>query len=383
MNAVRIILLVLIAGALAGGVGFWLGRHAIEPKQGDAGERTTNSDSDEQSSEEVVAHVEVVPLTPASISQTVTAFGTIVAEPSSLRIQSVPFESRIKHIDVTAGQEVSPQGKTVQLEASADALLALQEAKAALDAAMRDLTQTKQRLKDHLATNQELSQAQQALDAAKLRHQSLIDRGVGQSHQLSADVAGIVSKVNVQEGQIVPAGGALVEIAVGNRIEARLGVNEETVARLKVDQAVRLRRVDESPDSAIEGKVRLIGRRVDPATRLVEIRVTLPPSAKLLLDSAIVGEITLASEAGFVVPRNAALPGEAGEFVLFTIHHDHARKHAVRLGLQQAGRVQVIGDDLKEGEPVVVVGNYSLEDGMKVQTREVSTATTTQAGKED
>jgi RND family efflux transporter MFP subunit len=384
MKALRVILLVLIVAAVAGGAGFWFGR-----EHGQSKEVSTDTSDDskeatsEPSAEDVVASVEVAPLKSGRIAETATVFGTIVAEASDVRIQSVPFESLVKHVDVTGAQEVAPQSKTVLVEASPDTLLALQEAKNALDAAARDLAQTQQRVKDRLATNQELSQAQQALDAAKLKHQSLVDRGVGKQHQLVADVSGIVNKIDVQEGQIVPAGGPLVEIAAGSRIEAKLGVNEETVSRLKIDQPVRLRRVDQPADSAIEGKIRLIGRRVDAITRLVEVRVSLPPSAKFLLDSAIVGEIELAFENGLIVPRNAALPDESGQLVIFTVKDDHAVKHAVQLGLQQSGEVQIIAKDLQAGDPVVVVGNYQLQDGMKVEVKSAAEPATTQAGKED
>jgi RND family efflux transporter MFP subunit len=385
MKALRVILLVLIVAAIAGGAGFWFGREHGESKEvsTDTGDESKEPATSEPSAEDVVASVEVAPLRSGRISETATVFGTIVAEASDVRIQSVPFESLVKHVDVTAAQEVAPQSKTVLVEASPDTLLALSEAKNALDAAARDLAQTQQRVIDRLATNQELSQAQQALDAAKLKHQSLIDRGVGKQHQLVADVSGIVNKIDVQEGQIVPAGGPLVEIAAGNRIEAKLGVNEETVSRLKIDQPVRLRRVDQPADSAIEGKIRLIGRRVDATARLVEVRVSLPTGAKFLLDSAIVGEIELASENGLIVPRNAALPDESGQYVIFTVKDDHAVKHAVQLGLQQSGEVQINAKDLQAGDPVVVVGNYQLQDGMKVEVKPATASATTQAGKED
>src|SRR5204862_966853 len=115
-----------------------------------------------------------------------------------------------------------------------------QEAKNAAEAAQRDLKQVEQRFADHLATNQDLSQAQQAARSAELKLQSFEQRGVATEQTLKSDAAGIVGKINVQEGQIVAAGTALLEIASGNRIEAALAVDPADAATLKVDQPVKL-----------------------------------------------------------------------------------------------------------------------------------------------
>ncbi len=55
-----------------------------------------------------------------------------------------------------------------------------------------------------------------------------------------------------------------------------------------------------------------------------------------------------------------------GSYTLYTIEHDHAVRHTVVLGFQDAGSVAVHGEDLKVGQRVVVVGNYELENGMAV-----------------
>jgi multidrug efflux pump subunit AcrA (membrane-fusion protein) len=70
---------------------------------------------------------------------------------------------------------------------------------------------------------------------------------------------------------------------------------------------------------------------------------------------------------GLIVPRGAVLPDEGGSFTLFTVAGDHAAKHTVKLGLENDREAQVIADDLKPGDAVVVSGNYALTDGMQVE----------------
>jgi len=46
---------------------------------------------------------------------------------------------------------------------------------------------------------------------------------------------------------------------------------------------------------------------------------------------------------------------------------DHAKKHTVKLGVQNEKEVQIVTPDLKENDRVVTVGNYELQDGMAVE----------------
>jgi hypothetical protein len=49
--------------------------------------------------------------------------------------------------------------------------------------------------------------------------------------------------------------------------------------------------------------------------------------------------------------------------------NNRAAKRNVKIGAENSNEIQVIADDLHEGEPVVTVGNYELEDGMAVEIK--------------
>jgi membrane fusion protein (multidrug efflux system) len=312
-----------------------------------------------------VVAVRTVAMTQGTIQQELTAYGTVISQPGEMRVVSVPFESRVVQVSAVAGQPVSSGAPLVRVEASPDTTLQWQEANQGVAAASRQLQQVEQRYDQRLATKQERLQAQQDLQSAQVKRANLEKRGVASPQNLVAKQAGIVSKVDVQEGQIVPAGGALVELAVENRIEVKLGIEPEDVAYLKVDQPVSLSAVDRGHAAAITGKVRLVTGQVNPDTRLVDVFVALPPDAGLMLNQYVRGQLAIAAEHALIVPREAVLP-EDGGYALYTIENDRALKHAVALGFQNAGRVAVRGDGLKEGQRVVVTGNYELANGMAV-----------------
>src|SRR5262249_8659131 len=149
----------------------------------------------------------------APISRAIVAYGAVVAQPGNVRILSAAFEARVDNVLVAAGHPVGAGADVIEIEPSLDAVVGIAEAKNSLAAAQRDLKQTEQRFADHLATNSELSQAQQTLQSAQLKLDSLVQRGAGAgSQKLKSPVAGIISKIDVQDGQIVAAGAPLVEI---------------------------------------------------------------------------------------------------------------------------------------------------------------------------
>ncbi|HZL36555.1 MAG TPA: efflux RND transporter periplasmic adaptor subunit [Tepidisphaeraceae bacterium] len=357
------ILVVVVALGAAGG-GYWFGHRgagaAPADAEADAGENAPKVKS--------VATVSVAPIVRGSISEKITAYGTVIAPASEVRAVSVPFESRVTRMLVTPGQVVPAGAPLIEVEGSAATALAFEEANNTLSAANRDMQLVQQRFDQKLATNQELYTAQNAVRAARARLQSLQQGGAGGPRQLKAAVAGIVNKVDVQLGQVVPAGNPLVEVAAQDRVEVKLGVEAEDVPYLKISEPIRLFPVNAAATRPVDGRVRLIGQRVDPSTRLVDVLVSLPKGANLMLDGFVAGEVTRTAADGLIVPREAVLP-EGNGYTLYTIKDGHAVKHAVQVGLENDANVQITGEGLVEGEPAVVMGNFELADGMDVQVQ--------------
>ncbi|MDB5353729.1 MAG: acrA 4 [Phycisphaerales bacterium] len=358
------LLIILAAAAVAGG-GYWMGRRGAPGAKSEEPAET-------KTEEKPTATVSVVPVRRATISEQITAYGSIVAPPNETRVVSVPFESRVTKVLVAPGQTVAAGQPLIEVEGSAATVLMLQEASNAVAAAERDYQLVKQRYDQKLATNADLNTVENALRIAQGRLQALEQGGAGGPRQLKADARGVVSKVDVQLGQVVPIGGPLVEIASEDRIEAKVGVQAQDISYLKPGQPVRLWRDQDTGGEAIEGTIRLIGQRVDPTTRLTDVMVLLPPGVRLLLDSFVVAKMPRISATGLVVVREAVLPGEDGS-TLFTVKDGKAVKHKVKVGIENDEQVQIIADDVAEGDLAVVVGNYELEDGMAVKVQETLT----------
>ena len=357
---------VLAALSLAG-LGFWHFFHRASP------------DDKKEAEAEPTAPVQVAPLHRGTIERTLAAYGTTVAAPGGTRSVAFPFECRVVAVTANVGQSVAAGAAVLQIEPSADARLALDTAQSAQDAADKTLRDAQARFQAHLATNADLQSAQSALRDAQLKLQSLRGRSPGGDGTVRAPAAGLVTRLPAAPGTVVPAGGPLVELAVENRFEARLGIAPADAGEVKAGQSVHLFAVQargNAKEAALEGTVRVVGASVDPATRMLDTFVALDEpadgAAPVLIGAYLRAAIVLEKKDALLAPRAAVLPAEGGGAggVVFTVENGHAVRHEVTVGIDDGENVEVVprsGHSLRDGTNVVSEGNYELEDKMAVE----------------
>lgn len=313
-----------------------------------------------------VAQVETAAVEHKSISETLTAYGGVVAAPGKTQFIAVSFESRVKHILVSAGQVIKKGDVLLEIEGTAASVLQLQQAESTNEEAHKELEQAKKRFAMKLATNQELYQAEKAAADADLQLNSLRKYGVDSAGEIRSGTAGIVAKVDVEDGQIAGSGAPLIELIANDDIEVKLGAEPEDIGKIATGQKVGISLVNDVGSPTIEGTVRLVTQRVNPTDRLVDVYVSLPPRTRLLLAAYVRGEIAVASRETLVVPREAVLPNDS-DFTLYLVHDARAIEKKVKLGLGTASEVEIIDSAIKEGDRVVTVGNRELSDGMEIR----------------
>ena len=344
-------------------IGFAAGRWGLPHKPGAA----EPAGSTAESPAAVVVAVTTAPIRRAKLDENIVAYGLVSSRPGEVRVISVPFEAYIDRVLVSAGQKVRAGERLVDILPSPAAGLELAQAKAESDATGKELADTEQRFRQKLATNQELLDAQRKHRAAQLTLASLAARGTGR-RSLQADGAGVVNKVDVAQRQLVPSGGPMVEIANDDFIQAKVGVEPEEVRFVAVGQPVALEWVHFQGEASATGKVELVTERVNPETRLVDVFVSFPAGKQRWLDGFVRAAIAAESHEGLVVPREAIVTSADG-YAVFTVADGRAVRHEVTVGVENKSSVEVIAEGLKEGDPVVVVGSFEIEDGSAVATR--------------
>jgi membrane fusion protein, multidrug efflux system len=316
-----------------------------------------------------IPEVQVAKVERKTITEKVIVYGSVVAQPGKTHSVSIAFETRVRHILVAPGQFVHENDPLIEIELSPAAQVQFQQAKNAAEAARKELKQTQERFNLKLATNQDLSAAEKTARDAEAQLSGLQRAGAGGDNRIHSDMSGVIAKVAAQNGQIVPSGGPLVEIVAENEIEVKLGVEAEDLSAAQKGASITVVAMNDPTAAKVDGTIRLVTRRIDPTTRLVDVYVTLPEGTKLLLDGYVRGEIQRTEKNALVVPRPAVLPNESREFEVFTVANNRATKHTVKIGAENSNEIQVTADDVHEGDPVVTVGNYELEDGMAVEIK--------------
>jgi RND family efflux transporter MFP subunit len=183
--------------------------------------------------------------------------------------------------------------------------------------------------------------------------------------RIVAPIAGTVLTRRAEVGQIASTGGdALFRVASGGEVEMRGQLAEQDLAQVKVGDpaSVRLTGLSQS----FEGKVRLLGAIIDPATRLGEIRIALKPDAALRPGAFARGTVAVGEAQRPVVPQTAVLTDTRGSYVFVVNAQDHAERRAVRVADTSDTGV-VIGSGLTGSERVVVTAGGFLHDGEAVK----------------
>ena len=117
MKTVGWLVLLLLVAAGAGFGGYWYARQHAATTEATAGD--SKAATAQPAEEKAVVPVTVMPLARRTITETAVAYGTVAAQPGEVRVLSVPFESRVARVLVTAGRRdpICPPDLTMRLEA--------------------------------------------------------------------------------------------------------------------------------------------------------------------------------------------------------------------------------------------------------------------------
>jgi RND family efflux transporter MFP subunit len=277
------------------------------------------------------------------------------------------------------GQRVRP-GQLLALLDPQDLKLAVDAARAQVVAAttQRDLALADfrrfQSLKDqNFISAAELERREATFKAAQATLDQAQAQLAAQGNQagytrLLADVAGVVTAVDAEVGQVVGAGAPVVRVAQDGARDVVFAVPEDRVAALRVGQAVTVR--PWSGGATLAGTVRELAASADPVTRTFAVKVALPASDGLPLGatvSVLVQALSGAAPAAAIKLPTSALrqEGQGSAVWLLDTASLTVRSQPVQV-LTADGNEAVIGAGLQPGQQVVVAGVHVLSPGQKV-----------------
>ena len=355
----RFISFMMIVLVLAVGIaiGFALAKWGAPSSGGNAG-----------SSASGVTSVQTTPVRMGKIAQSITVYGAVTANPALEKSISVAFESRVVKVFVVNGQRVLPNQPLLQIQASPAERLKLAEAKNHLKIATMQLRLAKAELSLQLATQADLIAARDARITASLLLASLQRLGIGKRVTLRAPGEAVVVNMPAVPGKLEPPGTVLINLLPLNKMRVALRVPPTNLTQLRLGQIVKLTVSARGHELHEPGKISLITGRIDPLSGLVNVYVTPSKPGGLVIGQYASGKLHIASSTGLIVPHAAVLP-VGGQEDMYTVKGSRAVLHHVKIGLSNHREVEVSAPGLHVGEPVVIVGNAELTEGMAVKQR--------------
>lgn len=313
---------------------------------------------------DVSALVQVQPLRRMALSTRITAYGTVMPEPGATVDLNFPKAGRIDRLLVTPGQSVKKGGKLLEITTDPAGTLAYGQAENAVVFAGRELERVRSLFSRQLATRSQVDAASRLLSDAEQALAAQRAQGDGAKlDSLTAPFGGLVTSITAVQGDRFPAGANLVQLVRTDYLRARLGVEPADSRHLHAGMKVRLTSVFDS-GHAVEGEVTQVSGLIDPQTQLVDVIVRFR-GASFLPGSRVKGEIAADQRMALAVPRQAVLRDAEGAY-LFQVVGGKARRIRVEPGIEDGGWIEIKGRNMPDA-PVVVLGNYELEDGMAVR----------------
>jgi membrane fusion protein (multidrug efflux system) len=183
-----------------------------------------------------------------------------------------------------------------------------------------------------------------------------------------APFAGRLGLRMVDQGQYLAAGATVVTLQALDPLFADFFVPEQDLGRIRTGQSARLS-VDTYPDRSFAATVLAVSPKLDPASRMAQVRATLANPDHLLLPGMFVTvSLTVGQVHHYITLPNAAIvynPYGSLVYVVSAGEKRTVRQVLVKTGPTRGDQVAIL-QGLSEGQIVVTAGQIKLRQGSTV-----------------
>ncbi|NOX87591.1 MAG: efflux RND transporter periplasmic adaptor subunit [Calditrichaeota bacterium] len=318
-----------------------------------------------------MAPVKVCAVRVAPIAEMVEGHGVIKPFPKNDVKLSAVSPLRVSTIYVKPGDRVKKGQRVIKLQRDQSQDMAVRKAKIAMEQASINLKRAQKLFDSGVIARVKLEQAQTEFNLAKADYE-LEKRSLQYAIEnsiLLSPIDGVVSSVNGVVGQVADPSQVLAHIINTRRIIASIGVETEDIEKIKTGQRAEITIPNLSDGKVFAGRVIKQNKEIDPETQLIHIWIELANPRRILQPGMFaVAHIFVNEEPkALIVPRSAVL-GDYDGYYVYVVEKDTARKVAVKPGIITDNKAQIL-QGLRIGQTVVYLGNYELENGMKVMIK--------------
>lgn len=241
------------------------------------------------------------------------------------------------------------------------------------DLALADLKRYQELRTQNFISGAELERRESSYKAAQAQLDQAQAQLSAQGNQagyarLIADVAGVVTGIEAEPGQVVSAGQPVVRLAQSGVRDVVFYVPEDRVGAVTVGSPVQVRQWNS--DTVIPGRVREVAASADAATRTFQVKVSLDTATPPPLGATVTvvpQSLSLAGAPVIKLPTSALKRDSAGTTSVWVLDEASMTVKSVPVQVATAdGNEVVLSSGVAPGTQVVAAGVHVLSAGQKV-----------------
>jgi membrane fusion protein, heavy metal efflux system len=322
--------------------------------------------------------VKIEAIQPTDAAPSVRLTGKVTFDENHTQRVASPIDGRATKMLVELGDKVKPGQALVELTSPHVSELQAEAQKTAQDLGLAEkgLERARKLKLDGAVSEKEAAQAEAdyrkakadaARTEAQLRSLSVSATDPTVSAALRAQIGGTVVDRNVLVGQEVRADSALPLMTISDlsTVWVQADVYEQDLGLVSNGATVKIH-VPAYPDEAFDGKVEHVGDVVDPASRTVKLRCSVPNPGNRLKPEMF-AKIELMEAPGqkvLVVPTRAIITNADGARVIVASEGNVFRERSVNIGPEVDEKVRILSG-LRPGERVVTDGAIFVKREME------------------
>ena len=299
----------------------------------------------------------------------IEALGTL--EPNEVVDLTLNTADRVQSLYFDDGQRVR-KGKTLLSLAQREQAALTEAAEATANEAALQLERIERLAKSNAVSKAELDEARRNVNSAKAQLRAVQSRQ--KDRILVAPFDGILGFRQVSVGSFVRPGDTVARLIDDSEMNLEFTVPSTFLRSLKPGTKV-IAKTDDLPGMNFDGEITTLDNAIDPVSRAVRVRATLPNPERILM-SGMFMEIVLTADPrkSLAIPEESIQPVGPKTFV-FKIDDSGdkpvAKRTEIKLGALDQGYVEVMSG-LLETDTVITEGVIRVRDGSAVKIQDKS-----------
>lgn len=184
---------------------------------------------------------------------------------------------------------------------------------------------------------------------------------------IKSPISGVVSAVNIHEGEISSSAQPSVTIIDSSSIMAEANVPDSMLSKIKVGQSLSVT-ITSLSNKKVTGTIDTINPDVDSKTQQYLVKIKIPNNDSTL-KSGMFSKISFPDQSkdNVMTVPNESIKVENGVSYLFVVRNNKIKKISVNTGLSNDKVTEVISSKIDNQDNIVPEGQTFLNDGDKVK----------------